>query len=298
MREPAVCSAFLPAVTRLYFRYAPWTALKAGLWRRVHWREHNYRTRTLNGAAMEGTTADLIQRYIYYFGVWEPNLTEFIKERLNGHERRVFVDIGANVGYFSLLAGMLLPEGQVIAIEAFPSIHEKLVANIRLNSVTNVVTVQCAASDKEEELELFHPGPTNEGATTLLPGRFASANAVRVRARPMSAVLEADQMRLVRLLKIDVEGAEAKVVRGMKPLLSLLPADAEIVVEVNPEAHPHTGEIFETMREHGFNAYHLDNSYDADAYLFRKGFSRPVRLLHPPTRQSDIVFSRTDAGTL
>ena len=83
------------------------------------------------GGVMQGNTQDLIQRYLYWFGVWEPQLTCWIKSRLP--PRRVFVDVGANIGYYSLLAASLVgDDGQVVAIEASPSIYRLLCNNLEL----------------------------------------------------------------------------------------------------------------------------------------------------------------------
>src|SRR5262249_45653444 len=139
------------------------------------WRARRYTARTKFGAVMTGQSKDFVQRYIYYFGVWEPNLTEFIRRRLAANpSRRTFVDVGANVGYFTLLASRLLPLGQVVAIEAFPSIYEELLRNIYLNNCSNIRAVPFAATERTEQLSMFYAGPLNEGRTTLVAGNHSS----------------------------------------------------------------------------------------------------------------------------
>ena len=81
---------------------------------------------------MHGHTADLIQRYVYYFGVWEPTISQWFKGYVRPGD--IVVDVGANIGWYTLLAAQRVgPEGQVVAIEASPTIAEHLRANLALN---------------------------------------------------------------------------------------------------------------------------------------------------------------------
>jgi len=101
--------------------------------------DYNFVAKTKFGGRIAGNNLDIIQRYIYYFGVWEQNLSCFLNERLK--EGDAFIDIGANIGYFTLQAAKLVgPSGKVIAIEVSPTIFKKLIANLQRNRVTNVET--------------------------------------------------------------------------------------------------------------------------------------------------------------
>lgn len=67
----------------------------------------------------------------------------------------VFVDVGANIGYFSLLASKLVgPGGRVVAIEASPEVFDLLRRNLELNKAHNVRAVNVAISDREGSLQL------------------------------------------------------------------------------------------------------------------------------------------------
>jgi FkbM family methyltransferase len=286
-------------MARFYIRYSPWCLFKNFLWKRVKWRSLPYIARTSFGALMEGNSLDAVQGRIYYFGVWEPNLTAFIKERLSGTTGRIFVDVGANVGYFSLLAATLMPAGKIVSIEAFPSIFTKLRKNIQLNHLNNVRAVPCAATEQECEIEMFHAGSTNEGATTTLPGVFSS-EPIRVTGKPLSSILTADEVKVVRIIKMDVEGAEYSVIQGFKVLLDQLPFDAELVIEITPSSlgTEKMKAIFELFDASGYVAYELRNSYLDSYYLGARTIERPFRLKTLPDRQTDVVFSRTVADWL
>lgn len=85
-----------------YIRYFPFQIWKKELFAFFFWRRRQFTTRTHFGAKMKVTSNDFVQGYIYYFGVWEPNLTHFVTNRLTKNKTRTFIDVGANIGYFSL----------------------------------------------------------------------------------------------------------------------------------------------------------------------------------------------------
>jgi hypothetical protein len=129
-------AAWLIPLLRAYIRYAPFAAGKAWLWSRVihpyfAWTHHRFACKTQSAGRIAGDTRDILQQY--YFGVWEPNLTHWIVGRLRRGD--TFVDVGANIGYYSLLASKLVgPGGSVVALEASPTIFHQLQDNLRLNN--------------------------------------------------------------------------------------------------------------------------------------------------------------------
>ena len=115
---------------------------------------------------------DFIQYYIFHFGVWEPEITDIIVRNLAADD--VFINVGANIGYDSLLGAWRVgPEGKVVAIEGSPKAFALLQANLNLNDYAkNVRPVQLAASDKPGKLGLFDRRAHNMGAATTIAGRL------------------------------------------------------------------------------------------------------------------------------
>lgn len=282
-------------LARAYIRNSPVRLFKASLWRSFHWRTRDFIAKTRFGQKLEGNTSDLIQRYIYFFGVWEPSLTHFLMKRLNGLENRTFIDVGANIGYFSLLASACMPKGNIVAVEAFPATYDKLLRNTQLNRTSNIRAVNCAATDSTRELKIYHAGPSNEGATTTLEGRFSSTP-ISVQGMPLPKILNKMEIQSTRLIKIDVEGAEREVIMGMKSIIPSFPKDIEIVTEISPNssAPGNNEEIFDLFQDHGFFPYELDNKYDPESYIFAPPPKNPTRLHRRPRNQMDVVFSRID----
>src|SRR5215470_15194542 len=110
-----VGQALTPAA-RAWIRYSPLPVGKAWLWDTFHWRPREFTCRTRFGGRISGTTEDLIQRHLYFFGTWEPHISGWIEASLRAGD--CFVDVGANIGHYSLLASALVgPGGHVVAIE-------------------------------------------------------------------------------------------------------------------------------------------------------------------------------------
>ncbi|WP_236241747.1 FkbM family methyltransferase [Streptomyces sp. CC228A] len=298
----------LVTLSRRYVRDAPGVLGKGALvgnylssYLRDHPRQRVAETRF--GARLALDTRDLIQRYIYLFGVWEPHMTRWLRGRLRPGD--TFVDLGANIGYFSLLASRPVGErGQVVAVEASPVFHGRLMDHVRLNGCTNVRAVNAGVSDSARTLSFVLASSHNLGSNSIVPYDGPVESSFEIGAKSLPDLLEPEDIARARVIKIDVEGAEGSVVRGLEPILDELRPDAEITVEVTPERMAKLGdsadELIETMQRHGFHVYRLANDYAAGSYpaAIRGPARVPVRWRGPVTSESDLVFSRIDAETL
>ena len=247
-------------------------------------------------------TRDLIQRYLYLFGVWEPHMSHWLESRLRPGD--VLVDVGANIGVFSVLGSRLVGSaGRVVAIEASPAFHRRVLQHAELNQCDNIRAVNVAVSDERKKLTFVLASSNNMGANSIVPYDGPAESTFEIEALPLAEVLEPDEVARARVIKIDVEGAEGSVVRGLAPLLAELRPDVEIAVEITPDRMAQLGdsadELLETMRKHGFHMYRLPTDYSAGAYpqAIRRP-AAPVRWRGPITGETELVFSRIDAEEL
>ncbi|WP_416485270.1 FkbM family methyltransferase [Streptomyces sp. CL12] len=296
----------LARALRAYVRHAPGTVGKPRLVSRFldeHLRSQPVHAtiRLRSGDEVTVTTSDVIQRYQYLFGEWEPNLSAFLRDRLRPGD--TFIDVGAHRGAFSLLASHAVgPHGHVIAVEPSPQFHDALTAAATANHRTNIRAVRSAASDTHSTLTLYLEDPANLGHTTAVRPRHVHT-AFDAPTAPLADLVSQTELVTTRIIKVDVEGAEAAVIRGLLPALSHLRDDAELVVEVTPRLLAKQGEsaagIMDTLREHGFHAYTLTNDYDPATYprAMRRP-QPPVRCTEPPKHMTDLVFSRIDTDRL
>jgi FkbM family methyltransferase len=297
--------------TRFYIRNIPWNFGKKLLWRliasHVWWLETKVIAKTRSGDKLLVDANDIVGKYISYFGSWEPCLTEWLKSTLKPGD--IFIDVGANVGYFSLLAARLVgATGKVLAIEALPSTAEVLRGNVSINKVSNTRIENVAAWDEHTEIQLY-THQNHIAGTTTSDQRWANswglASSCIVQAKPLTEIATDDEMRMVRVIKIDVEGAEWKIACSLASATGILRDEVEIVMEVNFQVLKEMGqsgdEMLRVFREHGFNAYSLENDYTVDAYLSRRLCPRPKRLRSCDEAegvQMDVIFSKRDVDEL
>ena len=291
--------------TRLYLRHAPGCFGKAFVFERIYkpylgWRHMSLQARTLFGARVSVQLPDLIQSRIYLFGQWEPAITRFVQATLKPGD--TFIDVGANIGYYSLLAAHCVGStGRIYAIEASPDIAATMRANIARNRCTQVDLIEAAASDHCHEIALYSGGSVNLGATTTHAGwasRMGFAMEARVSARPLADMIPREALLGARLIKIDVEGAEAAVIGGIATLLGQFSIHTQWIMELSPnmsDTHRDSVHgIWQQFHAAGYHAYHLINNYRIAEYTDRVPAPGPlVRLEAAPDAMVDVVFSRT-----
>ncbi len=256
---------------------------------------------TIFGSRICSSANDTLGRLVYFFGVWEPNLTSWISGRLAPGD--VFIDVGANIGYHTLLASKLVGNsGKVISIEALPPIFSILRRHLQVNGVGNVRAVNSAAWDCEDVLTFYTGSDELTVTTTAMPSWAAEwrlESRSQVSAAPLSSILRPEEIQAARLIKIDVEGAEWHVLSGMSPVMDSCRDDVEIMVEITPSALAAEGrsseDVLNFFRKRKFHPYRLDEPLTA--YLGRDS-SRPKRIEVIPPSQTDVIFSRIDAGSL
>jgi FkbM family methyltransferase len=144
-------------------------------------------------------------------GVYEARETEIIKKYLR--EGMTFVDAGANVGYYTLLAASKVGEGgRVIAFEPSPYALERLLRTIESNCLTQVKTLPYALSDKSGEATLYAPVAKGHHSPTMIA--CEGVYPISIRAQTLDEFMDANAVDRVDVLKVDVEGFEPNVING------------------------------------------------------------------------------------
>jgi len=183
-----------------------------------------------------------------------------------------------------------------VATEASPRTFWLLMRNLKLNGARNVRAVNVAVSDRAARLDLFEVSKGNIGTVTTLPTRGGKrVNAID--ALPLERILTADEIRRLRLIKIDVEGAERQIMQSLIDKLTMYPPDMDIIVGVSPdEDYDAWKGIFRRLQSAGFAAFEIENFYDVAWYL---GWKLPApfkRVSDMPKRQEDLLFTRAHSS--
>jgi len=162
--------------------------------------------------------SEAIGRNLYFYGFYEQTITAVVAQLLLPGQ--VFIDIGANFGYFTLFAARRVqPRGRVFAFEPDPTNLRLLHANIALNKLPNVVVEETAVAASEGECEFF---PTVKAqwsrgkASTVAPDIGAPpADTMTVRTVSLDEYCDVNAVERVDVVKMDIEGGEALAIEGM-----------------------------------------------------------------------------------
>ncbi len=156
-----------------------------------------------------------------------------VQEAFATHVRRgdVVFDIGANVGFFTVLAARLVgPEGHVYAFEPVPENVAVLRRNLALNDLRNVTVVERAITDHVGEATMIIAGYAGGHGLDTSPPPDATGS-MTVAASTVDALVASGEVPPPRFVKIDVEGAELEVLRGMVDTLEQ--HDLTLICEVD-----------------------------------------------------------------
>lgn len=248
------------------------------------------RATTVFGASFDCEARDLIQASILHFGLWEPHMTALMKHLIE--PGTTIVDIGANIGYYSLMFSQLTgPDGKVIAVEALPRLADYVRENSLRNGAANVEVRGCAVAAQMGELTIYEGPESNIGMTSLLPGAHRTGGS-KVKAMPLHAVLSAAECGDCSFIKIDIEGAEVPVLHQFLDQLDRFPRRPTLSVEATPGEDGQEGAwpaLFERFLAAGYVPIRMFNSYDwLDSLHYEE---KPLEIIHSlPREQSDLLL--------
>jgi FkbM family methyltransferase len=170
------------------------------------------RVTTAVGDVFDADLSSILEWHLWAFGSYERHFAELFSYLVSPGDR--CVDVGANVGVHTVrLARLVGTDGEVIAIEPDPDVVQRTHRNIALNGLDNVRIIGAAASERAGETRLYRPSPrdTNRARASLMHHTYLTGATTTV---PVVSVDDVCAGEPVALIKIDVEGHEAAVVRG------------------------------------------------------------------------------------
>jgi len=170
---------------------------------------------------------------------------EYDDDYLTLGQEDTIIDIGANVGLFTIRYGKRFPGMRIFSFEPHPVVYQRLLKNLEVNDIANAVAVNAAITSSPGRASLFVGRATVAGsliapARRLLPAFY-------VRAITLDAFCQAHSVASIGLLKIDVEGAEVAVLDSAQEVLKITKC-------IMVECHSLTLEnsVRTILAEHGF----------------------------------------------
>lgn len=192
-------------------------------------------------------------------GIFEPQEMELVKQQINLGD--TVLDIGANIGYYTLIFAKLVGEhGKVFAFEPDPNNFALLKKNIEINGYSNVVLVPKGVSNENKRAKLYLC-EQNKGMHRVYNSVFCNDS------------IDIDLVRLddyfphekINFIKIDIEGAEYHAIQGMQNLLNRN-RDVKLLTEFSPAASLENGidssDYVKILVDLGFNIYSIGENIE------------------------------------
>lgn len=183
------------------------------------------------------------------------------------HSGDTFIDVGSNIGYISAIgAGLVGKTGEVHSFEPVPEYFKKTKKMTEMNPDYKIIANQFALGEKEEMTQIDIFGNGNIGWNTMVPGFMkpeTRKQAINVSVRRLDNYIKEHNLKNITFIKIDVEGFEFSVLKGLKDFLTETKQKPTILCENNPRVCPLLGynlkELFDYMKGFGYMSYNYLN---------------------------------------
>lgn len=181
--------------------------------------------------------------------VAEPKSMDALLEQVSG--RRCFmIDIGANCGSYSIVAGAAMSEGsRITAVEPNPNMANRLKTNLALNGMDDLICIeQVALGDKVGEATL-HLDHQNLGQSSLVGSNPRETQGIKVPVKPVTDLLEGMAVEDLFVIKIDVEGFEDRV---LLPFFETTPRLPDVLLMETNHSEDWSGDVLGRISELGY----------------------------------------------
>ena len=171
------------------------------------------------GLKYKGNLNNNIDANVFFYGAFEKPLLFFLRDTLKALKtetpKAIFMDIGANVGHHSIFLSKFA--SQVLAFEPYPKVNMQFKQQIAHNNISNIQIFETGLSDRRETLNYYAPTGNNEGIGSFDESSIGKGNTSygKLELQEGDQVIESDSWKNIKLIKIDVEGFEKKVIKGL-----------------------------------------------------------------------------------
>ncbi|WP_144283386.1 FkbM family methyltransferase [Chryseobacterium echinoideorum] len=210
---------------------------------------------------------DWIQQQIYFLGDYEKSEIDYLYKTLK--EGDCFIDVGGNIGVFSLNASKLVGKtGNVYAFEAFKPNYQIFNTHLKANNIHNVRLEHLAVSSESGFLEIFYnEAYDNVGMASSYLSNYTARELVQ--SMDLDTYVKNKNISKIDLIKIDIEGGEYSELLGMSEVLNNF--KPKIIIEINKIALKNSGysedQIKRLFSEKEYQVIKIlsenDNSYNA-----------------------------------
>lgn len=198
-----------------------------------------------------------------YIGEYEIKIVEVIKKVLK--KGSTFIDVGASIGYLSAIgAGIVGKTGQVHSFEPVPQYFYRLKKMAMTNPNYKIVPNQCALGEERGIANIYITSIQNIGWNTMVPGFMSNETlkeTLEVPVYRLDSYIKEKVLGNISLIKIDTEGFEFPVLKGLGNYFEDTNHRPVIICEIAPSGYPLLGytlaQLFEYMKKYNYNTYSL-----------------------------------------
>ncbi len=243
----------IPVLRRLHYYYS------------LNWIKNNPDAevyyRITDNLKMLLTVKEWIQQCLFIYGYFELAETAFWKN-ITLNKRTIF-DIGANIGYFSLLASKRIKhDGKIYAFEPVSRTYTRAKTNIELNHFQNILLSKLALSDDDRKLIINSGNEDNWGMSSINVNDQLKGFSEEVQATSVDNFIAANGIKNLDVAKIDVEGGELFTLKGMTSTIDKM--RPVILIEVLDETLIPAGtskeEVFKFLTDKNYKPYKILNN--------------------------------------
>ena len=215
----------------------------------------------IHGFQLHLNLSDRIQRQMFIKRIYESttveNLLPFIRQS------KVFFDVGANIGYYSLLAKAVNPQLRVCSFEPLPQNVHSFRTNLEKNKNYSIQLVEQCVSDSIGETEFIVPPDEECGWGRIAYRELFDGKKITRQKTTIDEFCKQQNIAEVDFIKIDVEGFEFHVLKGAEKLLSKKNAP-HLCIEMNIPCFQDMGinvdDIFLFLKEYNYKFYYINSS--------------------------------------
>jgi FkbM family methyltransferase len=200
-----------------------------------------------------------------YLGLYEFELIAAVKKLLN--EGDTFIDVGANIGYLTSAAlSRVSKKGEVHSFEPVPEYFNRLEEVKHLNPNYNLILNQYALGESESKSMIDVSDVSNIGWNTIVPGMMEASTrkqSIEISVKRLDDYIEQKKLKNISLIKIDTEGYEFPVLKGLKKYFDQGNRPT-IICEIAPAAYPLLDVSLEDlnnyMKQYGYSTFLIDDT--------------------------------------
>jgi len=223
-----------------------------------------------------------ISRTLLLFGKRELEHKDILEKILK--PGMTVLDIGANIGYYAIMESKLVgSKGSVIAVEPSPNNISLLKRNLELNNCQNVAIYETAISDTNDEREFFIANSSNLNTFHNTGSGVHDLTGETITVKTKTVVDMIKTVGTLDLIRMDVEGHEVEVIRGMLPAIQNGDIAPRIIFETHITRYSKNHDmesVLRTLFKYGYNVQYLaSNAESGTERICKKGYtgSSPIK---------------------